>query len=385
MSDLFSVLSNATLQASALRIVVSLQPANADGLIYPPTYEGGMHIFRPAWIKGEKRDAVLLDSVQSQANRIEMAILAAYKRKALDYPDIELHIDAETGMEKYSVLELSHRVYDAALRMATINGQAFTQSDIGKGIYEARTERAAELFKHAPITLALGGWDSHGGGGPMAAKLPRLITSEIVGLDAKPVDAGAVKSDPMDIRKEAGPIYLSKDAERRFEIDKDKAVGKKEYKPSEIGLGNVPNFSSRGAVITEAVQTSVVSCAAVRRLRFEKVDGIDEASRNHAGQTATIALGLYGLLAQMDEGYYLRSRCDLIPVNQTKIEVIGRTLDETEEYQISPGEMLEVLKKAREEARRYGLEWRTEPLVTEGDERLTTMIERSRKATKLEE
>jgi len=35
------------------------------------------------------------------------------------------------------------------------------------------------------MTLTLGGWDSHGGGGPLVAKLPRLITSEIVGLDAE--------------------------------------------------------------------------------------------------------------------------------------------------------------------------------------------------------
>jgi hypothetical protein len=33
---------------------------------------------------------VLLDSVQSQANRIELAILDAYRRKKIKYPDITL-------------------------------------------------------------------------------------------------------------------------------------------------------------------------------------------------------------------------------------------------------------------------------------------------------
>ena len=91
--------------------------------------------------------------------------------------------------------------------MSTIDNVPFAQSGVGKAIYSARAVRATGLYTHAPITLILGGWDSHGGGGPMVAKLPRLITSEIIGLDAKPVARGAGKIDPMDIRKDAGPVY----------------------------------------------------------------------------------------------------------------------------------------------------------------------------------
>jgi len=122
MSELYSLISSAVANASALRLVVRLRPANADGLVYPPTYEQGRHIFRPAWIEGQEREAVLLDSVQSQANRIELAVLDAYRRKRIKYPDIELVVNAKTGKEIYSVLQLSHRIYDAALRMSTIDG-----------------------------------------------------------------------------------------------------------------------------------------------------------------------------------------------------------------------------------------------------------------------
>ena len=253
MPELFSVLSTAVQTKSILRIVVNLKPANADGLVYPPTYDQGQHIFRPAWVEGAARDAVLLDSVQSQANRIEMALLDAYRNGRLSYPEIELIVDAKTGRETYSVLQLSHRIYDAALRFTKIDNTPFIESPIGRSVYAARTDAATALFTHAPITLALGGWDSHGGGGPLVAKLPRLITSEIVGLDAKKAQRGAVKFDPMDIRKDAGPLYESKDPVRRFETEKAQAAPKsKERKPSEIGLGNVPNFEDRGAVITEA-------------------------------------------------------------------------------------------------------------------------------------
>lgn len=380
MNDVFSLIQSAVTEKSLIRLVVKLKPASADGLVYPPTYDDGKHIFRPAWIDGNSRDAVLLDSAQSQANRIEMAILDAYRRGKIPYPDIELKIPASTGEEVYSVLELSHRVYDAALRSTVVDGLPFPASAIGKAVYSARTEKATALFKYAPITLTLGGWDSHGGGGPLVAKLPRLITSEIVGLDAKPVRRGAVKFDPMDIRKDAGPVYKSKDPDRHYEIDKSKARDNKEYKPSELGFGNVPNLSDRGVVITEAIQTSIVSCTAVRRLRFEREDGTYAQERDVAGQTATVALGLFGLIAQMDAGYNLRSGCDLIPLKAPKLEIYGRTLEEVEMYPIDFEAALSALKASLQEAKGQGLEWHDRKVCVEGDERLVTMIERSRKS-----
>ena len=380
MAELYPLISKAVAEKTMLRLVVTLCPANADGHVYPPTYDQGQHIFRPSWIDGESRESVLLDSVQSQANRIELAVLEACHRGQIEYPDIELRVNADTGEEMYSVLELSHRVYDAALRMTTLDGKPFAKSDIGRTIYSSRTEKATALYTHAPMTLVLGGWDSHGGGGPLVAKLPRLVTSEIVGLDAKPIDRGAVKFDPMDIRKDAGPFYESGDSERQWEIDKAKASKNKEYKPSEVGLGNVPNFSHHGAVITNAVQTSLISCSAVRRLRFEKRDGTYDDTRDHAGQTAIVALGLFGLMKQMESGYNLRSGCDLIPEKEPKLEIIGRSLEDLETHSISAGAALSALNKALSSARDSGLEWRKEKVVADADERLVTAVERSRRS-----
>jgi CRISPR-associated protein Csb1 len=380
MTNLFSILSSAVAEASAIRLVVHLRPANADGLVYPPTYEGGMHIFRPAWIDGVRREAVLLDSVQSQANRVETAILDSYRRNHISYPDIELNVNARTGTERYSVLELSHRVYDAALRMSTVDGVPFPQSEIGKAVYLARTERATAMYTHAPITLTLGGWDSHGGGGPLAAKLPRIMTSEIVGLDAQQVKRGAVKSDPMDIRKDAGLLYQSETPERRWEIEETR-IDKKGRKPSEVGLGSVPNLSDQGAVITEAVQTSVISCSAVRRLRFEREDTSYADLRDYAGQTAVVSLGLFGLIAQMHSGYYLRSGCDLFALDEPKLEVIGRTLQDSRSHAITVIDAKEALEEALNDAQSHNLEWRKESITAQADERLVALVERSRKAT----
>jgi len=382
MSNLYSTLQTAVEKYAAIRLVIQLKPGNADGLVYPPTYDQGQHIFRPAWIDGGRREAVLLDSVQSQANRIETTILNAHRRREIIYPDIVLVVPTSGGEERYSVLELSHRVYDAALRSSTVDGLPFSKSPLGESIFSARREKATGLFLHAPIILALGGWDSHGGGGPLVAKIPRMLTSEIVGLDAQPVSTGAVKFDPMDIRKDAGPLYDSKDPERLYEIDKGKAKkGSKEKPPSQKGLGNVPSFIEKGAVITEAVQTSLISLSAARRLHFEVESGDYNEDHDHACRTAVVALALYGLLAQMESGYDLRSGCNLFPVQEPKMEIIGRTLDEVEYFSLSAADACNALKTALSRCEELGFKWRKETIYAQADERLITLVERSRKAT----
>jgi CRISPR-associated protein Csb1 len=371
-------LRSAVRNASMLRIQVKLEPCGAGGLVYPPTYDQGKHIFRRAWVDGQERDVVLLDSPQSQSNRIEYAILDANSRGKLRYPDIQVRVPLASGEETYSVLQLSHRSYDAAL-IATVNGKTpFKETEVGKAIFQSRAERATGLFTHAPVTLVLGGWDSHSGGGPMVAKIPRALTSEIIGVDAFKAERGAVKFDPMDIRKSAGPVYESSDPTRRFEVDKKLAANGKAKNPSDVGLGNVPALEERGASIRFALQNSLVSLATVRRLRFEGEQGDFSDERDAAGQIATAALGLFGLLSQMDAGYALRSGCDLVPICEPTIEVIGRSLQQVESFVADSESALEVLQESLADAAKVGLCWRKEPFVVEASDQLMTLVERSR-------
>ena len=169
----------------------------------------------------------------------------------------------------------------------------------------------------------------------------------------------------------------------RYEVDKTKAADPKKDKgkrPSEVGLGNVPNFGERGAVITEALQTSLVSCTAVRRLWFEREDGSLDAARDDAGQTATVALGLYGLLAQMEAGYNLRSGCDLLPLAEPQLEIIGRSLEEISRVPVTAAAARAALQEALDHAATLGLAWRGEPVTAIADERLVMLVERSRRS-----
>src|SRR5712691_8709409 len=87
----FDVLSKAIAgHAAAIRCRSILQPAAGEGTkVFPPTHSGGVYATERRRIPGREQpvECVLLDSVQSQANRIEEALQDAIDRKP---PLIEL-------------------------------------------------------------------------------------------------------------------------------------------------------------------------------------------------------------------------------------------------------------------------------------------------------
>ncbi len=382
----YATLEEMVAGAGMLRLRTRLEPMGAGGLVYPPTYEQGRHIFRKAWLDGEIRDVVVLDSPQSQANRIEDALRAAMERGELAYPDIVVEVPRRDGeVERYSVLQLSHRIYDAVLLATELDGTPFPKTEIGQAVYQARLDAAGPLFEHAPVTLVLGGWDSHRNSGPLSAKIPRILTAEIIGVDAIPAQRGAVKFDPMDVRKDAGPLYTSKDPDRLFELDPKQAADKKKKDPSEFGFGNVPALEERGAVIRYAVQNAYISLPAVRRIAFKGPDGRLDEARERAGRAAVVALGLYGLALQREAGYSLRSGCDLLPAGPARLEVLSSEGKVDREWDLAPGAARRLLDQALEAAAAHGLHWRAETLTLTADEQLRQLVERSRAARTPEE
>src|SRR5258708_29653846 len=93
------LLKSCDAKSSAIRSRIRLMPIGGEGAkVTPPTYagakqgEGGQYAFetRRTASGGETR-AVLLDSIASQANRIEELLLAAY-RNGLPIPVMEMVI-----------------------------------------------------------------------------------------------------------------------------------------------------------------------------------------------------------------------------------------------------------------------------------------------------
>ena len=68
-------------------------------------------------VNGREVNTVLLDSVQSQANRMELALLAAYEHKDIAIPLLVTDFSPWfPSVGRLTTLEAPHRVYDAIFR-----------------------------------------------------------------------------------------------------------------------------------------------------------------------------------------------------------------------------------------------------------------------------
>jgi CRISPR-associated protein Csb1 len=128
------------------------------------------------------------------------------------------------------------------------------------------------------------------------------------------------------------------------------------------------------------LQTSVLSLSGLRHLSFPGEDGAIDSARDQAGRAVLAALALYGLIAQNESGYLLRSRCELLPQDAGRLELIGRTLQEVEATQLSAEGARELLQQALAHAKRHGLAFRDHTLVLQADSRLQELVRRSRQA-----
>lgn len=364
-----------------IRLSVTLQPV-AGNVVYPPTFAPLESAPKgtPATHNWRPDGSVVLDTPQSQANRIEEAIMQAMHAGVLPYPDIRLEIPGEGTI---SVLELSHRAYDATLfHGLDATGTAFRHTAAGEALINATPTNATAVFEHAPIQLLVGAWDSHAGRGVLAAKFQRILTGEIVGLDAKPIQRTATKMDPLDIRRDAAEIYAHADADIGWTLDPQYARHDDKNKPvvcrpSETGLGNTPNTTERGALIGSARHDLVLSATAVRRLRFPDPDtGALDPARDRAGQDAVLAFGLYAISLQLDSGYDLRSGCQLIPVDEPQLELIGRTLKQIELARLADARNW--FDETMKTAAHHGLAWRKEPIILHASTDLAEVIAKSR-------
>lgn len=323
----------------AIRGTATLEPAGGPGdKIFPPTHAvddknkkpGAKYAFETRRIGGQDVTCVLIDSVQSQANRMEEALQALWDEKKITLPVVTVDF-SETAPEvgKVTSLTAPHRIADALLRDSLLDGRLFRLSDIGRSFTDASTKNATALFKACPTGLVFGLWDSTGPKGGLGAKFQRALVSEIVGINAAPGSKTSSRIDPLNILKKAADIYEA-DGDERWTTDLEKAKKNdrreaikfgKEGKPSEVNHGNVtPSIDTiaGGVTIDEAKHTVVLSLASLRRLGFPA--GATEA------RTALAALGLLAVLASESRGHDLRSRCLLVPKKGSalKLEAVGR-------------------------------------------------------------
>jgi CRISPR-associated protein Csb1 len=386
--------------AVGLRARIPLEPLGGPGdKIAPPTYgtEGRetKYATERRRVDGAAVDAVVLDSVASQANRFELALLDSYRRGELSIPMVSVDFGGSglLGLDKLSHLEASHRIFDAVFRDSLYGELIFRSSEPGRRITEATPRNAAAVFHYSPTTLLFGGWDSTGPRGGLGAKYERALTSEIVALGVQPGVRTSSRIDPLGIELKAGPLYEEsqiRDDQPGWTLDPSEARTEKnkpkEAKPSEVNLGNVtPSIDPRAGGITAdtIVATTVLSFGALRKLRFptDVVGGSISDDQRHAAQAsawaALAALGLTGVVLAMEAGFDLRSRCVLRPLARLSLELLGRDGSNLGSFDLDRAAVLELLEDSRRTADDAGLPWNEDELLLTPSDRLVDLIRRS--------
>lgn len=374
--------------AAAFRCVTEYQPAGGPGdKVFPPTYGGGKYATEeridPA--TGEIRKCVLLDSVQSQANRMELALLEAHRANDAALPQVVTRFDQDSLLPKFTVssLEAPHRIADALFRDSLLDGVIFRKSDKGRVLDNADIRNATGLFGLCPTALVFGLWDSTGPRGGLGAKFQRALVSEIVGFDAVAGVKTSSRIDPAQIMLGAGPLYERKsetDGTPTWTLDAADGKGKlkKTGRPSEANHGNVtPGILDGGFTISSARQTTTLSLAVLRRLRFPLGGSADSDRQvDLAARTALAALGLTaGTLARGDVD--LRSRCQLFAEGESAWQLLDRPGQSPEVYRLDTGGCLDLLREAVGEAKRSGLSWVEEPIELTPSPELVELVRKS--------
>ena len=424
-------LQEAVRSGAAARSRVALQPAGGEGTkVFPPTYAGAVYATERRRLPDYKDpvDCVLLDSVQSQANRMEEALQRAVDDGRLNLPVVEVDFTSFfPGTDKANALRLiepvgkvtslqaPHRIADAILRDSIVEEEnkpfrhikEDKESEVGKELRRVTAQNATALFKLCPTALLLGMWDSTGPKGGLGVKFERAMVSEVVGINAERGVKTSSRIDPVAIQKAAGPLYKRAETtdqpgpewtldESKAEKDKDQKPLKferggdsKSSKPGDPSKANHSNYppsvdkDTGGYTITAAEQTVVLSFPALRRLRFpltnDKKELVYRQEVDDAARTVLAALGLCAAVLAADAGLDLRSRCLLWPTEPLTWELLGKPGEIEKELTLEADDAIQLFKEAVEIAtgEAIGLPWRKEPLRLIPSEDLVKLVLRS--------
>lgn len=364
--------------AAALRSITTLQPAGGPGdKIFPPTYSGGGYAEELRVIPGKDQPVrcVLLDSVQSQANRAEEALKLASQRGEISLPLIVVDFskanqDFLVPIPNLTSLDVPHRLADAILRDSQLaDGTRFSKSKYA-GWRRSNLWDATAIFELCPTALIFGLWGSPDKPGGLGAKFERAYISEIVAVDIQePESRDGFRIDPAMI---SSKVKVKPNPDGGFKLDEARGV-----KPSEINHGNIlfstPNAGIRCAF---AEQTTVISLGALRKLYFPQ-DGKVSAERDNAARTVLAALSLCAGALAAERGTSLRSRCHLWPTEPRSWELLDKPGQPPRRFAMSAEDASKLLAEASAAAKKAGLPWNSEPIRLTPSKELADLIRKS--------
>ena len=386
----YQELHTAVQSAAGLRLRLRLQSMYGEGeIVFPSTYSGGGYLISDRRIPGYT-DAVkcaILDSVQSQANRMEEALLADIRAEKLKLPhaftDFSDLKDLPKPIGKITTLETPHRIFDAIIRDSEMDGVRFPNTEAGKAVVKANSKNATPLFQYDPTSLLFGSWDSTGVSGGLGEKFTRCVVSEIVAINSFQASRRGTRIDPLNASKDVGITRSSKD-KLEWEV-KGEAKEKGILKASELNHGSIPwpkDGDLHGGITCDYIQQSLtISLPALRQLRFPVTD---KPGADSKAQTVLAAIALHAAALNVERGWHLRSRCDLVLEDKQVIEweILG---NQPTRQPLSAEITRALLITAIDEAKSAGLPWQENPLALKPSKSLAELVRKSQELQRTSE
>jgi len=377
--------------ATCLTSTTELEPAGGPQTAVAPAKFAaargteGAYAYEKRFLDGEPRWAVLIDSKQSQLNRVEQALAGAVEdgvNTLKDLPCVTVTYDRDGVPEVYSDLTLPHRVYDGHIRAGSVDGVPVTQHELYRAVRNSTPADAKALLGASPVTLVLGGWDSSRKS--RQGRWRSALVGEIIGFCADqgpdtpvPARKGGARVDPVGMQVLLPPAAMKRLADaQRDELSPTtyaKVVAEKPKKGatgvsgSPLGLGGIPPSlgALAGVACDRIVRSHVLSFAALRQIRFGTGPEGDAACR-----AVLAALALSGL-ARADEELNLRANCDLVESGPTTVWLDQRGGQKLALNPLTPAQADALLTAALARAVDLAsLEWRGVVLAVTGNQEI---------------
>jgi len=323
----------------AISVKANLASINGSNHIYPATFADVGHNLVGHNKQAGTASAVQVDSVGSFANRIEAELAAL---------DLLPEIITKVGERTLSIHELPHRAYDAILRDSLLDGVPWRQSAIGKAILGSNMGNATALYTYAPLTLLLGGWDSHGGDAVTGTKIARSVACEIWGYGVQISRHCTQRIDPLSI---------TSDSDKHAIVDGILSPDAKGEKPSKLGHGDVPGSDEKGVFVERIELTGAISLSRLGRYHFPDENGETSPERDAVAREVLTQLALLGIAQVMDR-LDLRSGCELYTTDR---EFTLLAADGTK-TPLEVSASTDRLEQAIEVARTQGLRFASDPV-----------------------
>lgn len=247
---------------AALVIREHLIPVEGDDAVFfPATYaakkKGDPSEYNIDYDKEKTgKNIALIDSVGSQANRIEPMFAEG------EYAKLIPQITIKAGEKTVNLLDAGHRAGDAIARCSAL------EDNLREAFKAVIKGNAIPLAKLAPTSLVFGVWDSR----DTQAKLPRLISSTIRAYDVRKLTRSATYFAPVDYTAEN--VFTEK--------EKQKAEDDGEKNPlSKRGFVNALATGTHGGVIAEGGirRDAVLALSALKLLKADSAEDTRKLQR----------------------------------------------------------------------------------------------------------